>query len=93
MSIMEEYNGLKSSIEDAYKKSAVTSILDSIPLLVNNSVTAENAKINKNRTTVTKEEREALTIDDLLMFMEGKAKNEISVLRINDDFTSAGLIR
>jgi hypothetical protein len=59
-------------------------------LLVNNSVTAENAKINKNRTTVTKEEREALTIDDLLMFMEGKAKNEISVLRINDDFTSAG---
>ena len=59
-------------------------------MLVNNSVTAENAKINKNRTTVTKEEREALTIDDLLMFMEGKAKNEISVLRINDDFTSAG---
>ena len=30
-------------------------------MLVNNSVTAENAKINKNRTTVTKEEREALT--------------------------------
>jgi hypothetical protein len=45
-------------------------------LLVNNSVTAENAKINKNRTTVTKEEREALTIDDLLMFMEGKAKTK-----------------